>query len=301
MLVPTNATSVRTPIEVVDSAGNAATGLTHASAITFEYRRPADSSWQSVTLVAGGTSYTSGGFRELGDGVYEICWPNAAIVADESTAIRYTYDGAKHADHLEARLPATTTGVHLITVTIQRDTDSAPVSGAIVSIVGTAIKATTGTSGVVSLPVDDGSYTVRVSPPTGYDPVADTAVTVSGGDESETIQLSPQVIAVPLATDVCVVVVDVIDQQGGPVAGVHVTPVKEGDPAFANDAVIQHADSEYVTDAAGRATFPLIRGNEFHTGTNAVYKITLSYEGRSKSFSFTVPDAATAVATAETP
>lgn len=104
MLVSTAATDVRQPVEVVDSDNAPATGLTYLSAITFAYLRPADSSWQSVTLASGTSTHTDGGFRVRAGNVYEFCWPDAAIVAGETTLVRYIYDGVTHYDVIEARL-----------------------------------------------------------------------------------------------------------------------------------------------------------------------------------------------------
>jgi len=105
MLVPRDATNVRHPVEIVDSSNAPATGLGYLSSITFGYRRASDTSWTNVTLVNGGVTHADGGFRSLGGNVYEFCWPDAVVVAGESTLTRYVYDGATKYDAIEARLP----------------------------------------------------------------------------------------------------------------------------------------------------------------------------------------------------
>ena len=189
-------------------------------------------------------------------------------------------------------------GARVLTVLVRRASDQALVSGARVSLVNTTVAMTTGTSGEALIALDDGAYDVRVLPPSGFDSVADTSVVLSGADQSLTIDLTAVPLALPATPEQCMVVVDVIDQQGNPMPGVHVTAVKVGSPAFASDALISHQLSDYVTDAAGRVTMPLIRESAFNPGTNASYKIATSIHGRTTSFVFTVPDDPTAVATA---
>lgn len=123
MLVSTAATDVRQPVEVVDSNNAPATGLTYLSAITFAYLRPADSSWQSVTLASGTSAHTDGGFRVRAGNVYEFCWPDAAIVAGESTLVRYIYDGVTHYDVIEARL-STVSGITIVSAATTQPNDA---------------------------------------------------------------------------------------------------------------------------------------------------------------------------------
>ncbi|MGB7325920.1 MAG: hypothetical protein WBD31_13680 [Rubripirellula sp.] len=110
MLVSQTATSLRTPIQIFDSDGSPATGLLHStSGLLIQYRRPSDTAWQTVTKVAGGTTWVPGGFRDLGGGVYELSWPDAVIVAGESTAIRITYAGGTRHDSIDAVLSSINT------------------------------------------------------------------------------------------------------------------------------------------------------------------------------------------------
>jgi hypothetical protein len=104
MLVTDNATNVRQPIEIVDADNAPATGLTYLSSITFAYKRPTDEDWQNVSLVDGSSTHADGGFRLLAGNVYEFCWPDAVVVAGESTLVRYVYDGVTRYDVIESRL-----------------------------------------------------------------------------------------------------------------------------------------------------------------------------------------------------
>jgi hypothetical protein len=73
-------------------------------------------------------------------------------------------------------------GQYQIPVTVLRSSDSLPVVGAIVSIVGTSVYAVTGVSGSVILNAENGTYLIRVTPPTGYTAVADVSKTVADDD-----------------------------------------------------------------------------------------------------------------------
>ena len=57
------------------------------------------------TFVDGDEDHTDGGFRNIADHIYEFCWPDAVIVPDETTIIRYTYDGRSEYDTISARVP----------------------------------------------------------------------------------------------------------------------------------------------------------------------------------------------------
>lgn len=106
--VPRDQTSFRHPITVVDSNNVIAPGLHYLSLITFAYKRPTDALWKNVAVKQGTSTFDAGGFRELSEdsGVYEFCWPDAAIVAGECTLIRYVYDGVTRIDSIDARLPS---------------------------------------------------------------------------------------------------------------------------------------------------------------------------------------------------
>lgn len=111
--VTTDTVNFREPVEVVNSAGAPATGLTHASAITFAYRRPSDAVFVDVPVISGTSTHADGGFRVLADNVYEFCWPDAVIVPGESVLLRYVYDGVAVYDVVSARLPRDVTATQV--------------------------------------------------------------------------------------------------------------------------------------------------------------------------------------------
>ena len=86
-------------------------------------------------------------------------------------------------------------GAHEIEVTVERSTDNTAVSGARVSIVGTSIAETTGTNGIATLLVDNGTYEIRILPPSGFDSPEDLNVTVSDDDEQETVEVVPNFVS----------------------------------------------------------------------------------------------------------
>jgi hypothetical protein len=66
----------------------------------------------------------------------------------------------------------------------------AKVSGVRMSLVGVAGKTdTTGSDGVATIKADDGTFTLRVVVPAGYEDVADTTVVINGADSTATVTL----------------------------------------------------------------------------------------------------------------
>jgi hypothetical protein len=60
------------------------------------------------------------------------------------------------------------------------------------SLVGIAGKSViTKTDGIATIMADDNTFTLRVVPPAGYEPVADLALTINGADSVETVVLTP--------------------------------------------------------------------------------------------------------------
>lgn len=79
-------------IQVVDDVYEPITGLVYDSAgLAVHWRLSASVAWQAVTLVAGtlGT-WSSGGWIEIGEGLYQLGLPNAAILPGDSTIVRLT-------------------------------------------------------------------------------------------------------------------------------------------------------------------------------------------------------------------
>lgn len=74
------------------------------------------------------------------------------------------------------------TGSYAMTITATSSSGS--VSGVKFQLVGTSLIATTGTSGVVTFNVDPGTYTLRTTPPSNWESVADSSVTVTASSVS---------------------------------------------------------------------------------------------------------------------
>lgn len=76
-------------------------------------------------------------------------------------------------------------------ITVNYTDINGAVQGVVASIIGTSIGGTTGTGGSVTFNVDgDATYTLRTTPPSGYDSVPDQSVVVSNADVTVNISLT---------------------------------------------------------------------------------------------------------------
>jgi hypothetical protein len=80
------------------------------------------------------------------------------------------------------------TGSYAMTITAT--SSGGAVSGVKFQLVGTSLIATTGTSGVVTFNVDPGTYTLRTTPPSNWESVADSSETVTASSVSVTKTLT---------------------------------------------------------------------------------------------------------------
>ena len=81
-------------------------------------------------------------------------------------------------------------GIWQLTVTVT-DTSANAVQGARVAVDGTSLTVTTDTSGEAVLNLNDGSYTLNISSPSGYDDPAPQSITISGADATLGVAVSP--------------------------------------------------------------------------------------------------------------
>jgi hypothetical protein len=145
------------------------------------------------------------------------------------------------------------------------------VSGVRMSLAGVAGKTdTTGTDGVATIKTDDGTFTLRVVVPAGYEDVADTTVVINGADSVATVTL----VAVSVAQadpPLCSVTLPVVDQYGVRLAGVSVSFKFAGLQAGADPgAVIMSPPPALISDADGIVQANLIRLANY----TATYKTT---------------------------
>jgi hypothetical protein len=108
---------------------------------------------------------------------------------------------------------------------IQRTFETATgdkIPGVRTSLVGVANKSSvSGSDGITRIKTDDGTYTLRVVVPVGYEDVPDVPVVISGADDVGVVVLTAVPVAVADAP-LCAVVLPVVDQYGVPLAGVDV-------------------------------------------------------------------------------
>ncbi len=176
-------------------------------------------------------------------------------------------------------------GDYQLTLTISDGTNG--VSGARVSLVGTGLGATTGTSGVIRFNVSGlTTYSVRVAPPGNFQSPADTSVVVGTANVSQTITLTANPAINPSAAPKCNVALPVTDGAGTALTGAKVAIefIRFESGATPSSVVIPPVPE--LTSSAGVVTVPLLRFGR--------YRATYSYQNGIKDFEFVVPDSGSA-------
>lgn len=172
-------------------------------------------------------------------------------------------------------------GPYRLTVPIQNDAEEG-LAGARVSILGTTLKSTTGVSGLAQFNVDGAAspgieYTIRVSAPSGYSDPEDVTVTVLQIDKTANVIVLESVPAgVAPETGKCLTTVKVITQHGN--LPNNATIVASATSKHNTEATIVNETTSYTT-TNGVVVIPLLKG--------VVFKITITYNGVSQSFSYT--------------
>ena len=153
-----------------------------------------------------------------------------------------------------------------------------------VSIAGTDTFVSTGTLGTGILNVDAGTYTLIVTPPAGYEAVADVEVTVGTEDEDVAIALVATTVTVAEAP-YCAVTLPTIDLTGAarPSTVVTMKFVKYL-TGSTRTAVVVKEDVLDTSDNEGIASFTLLRLARYE----ASYKVL---RGETKVVTFDTPDA----------
>lgn len=151
------------------------------------------------------------------------------------------------------------TGDYRLTIPVQ-DADENAIAGARVSVPGTTLVATTGTAGTVFFNVDADTYTVRVTPPSGYETPDDTDVEVMDDDlTAEPIVLTPWFATPPDDPTLSTLLVKCVDEFGAIEPGVSVdvrlVKIPTGSTNIAFDGKKQSADS----NESGLAQFNVVR------------------------------------------
>lgn len=107
MLVSRTASSLNLRVRLVDNDDDPLPNIAYNNAdLTVRYRRPTDTSWQTITLVAGTPgSWTANGWIGIGGGWHELGLPDAAIVPGGRTELEIVYAANRpQADAIDAVL-----------------------------------------------------------------------------------------------------------------------------------------------------------------------------------------------------
>jgi hypothetical protein len=147
------------------------------------------------------------------------------------------------------------------------------------SIVGTSIVVYSNSSGIAVINLDADTYTLRTTPPPGYQPVADSSLVVSA-DATVTKTLVAIPAPTPPSPSQCLLSVYVAKQSGSPFESVTVTARFPAGWSVASGAMAVNAVIEDVTDSTGLAQLMLYREQEYdlsfarQNGTIAKIRIT---------------------------
>ena len=282
MLVATNATDVRTLVQLRDSAGQPITGMTHdAAGLSVYYRRPQDAVWVAIALQVGGVAWVSGGWREYGDGVYQLCLPNVVMVPNESTAILVVNGvNPRVVDVIDARLsPGQSEGPRTMTLTFE-NSDGDVVRNVIVEITG-AERQVSDSLGAARFAMSPGTFEVKIFPPYGYVIPAPISIGVGGLDVDQTITLAD--VSVPASTNpnACQCRLTILTAHNEPIDGAVLDAVTANSVNFSGDALIFPTSAQTVSQN-GLAIIYLIQG--------VTYNATVSHKGRRISFVIEVPN-----------
>jgi hypothetical protein len=147
------------------------------------------------------------------------------------------------------------------------------------SIVGTSTVVYSNSSGVAVINLDADTYTLRTTPPPGYQPVADSPLVVAA-DATVTKTLVAIPAPTPPSPSQCLLSVYVAKQSGSPFESVTVTARFPAGWSVASGTMAVNAVIEDVTDSTGLAQLMLYREQEYdlsfarQNGTIAKIRIT---------------------------
>ena len=147
------------------------------------------------------------------------------------------------------------------------------------SIVGTSTVVYANSLGVAVINLDADTYTLRTTPPPGYQPVADSSLVVAA-DATVTKTLVAIPAPTPPSPSQCLLSVYVAKQSGSPFESVTVTARFPAGWSVASGTMAVNAVIEDVTDSTGLAQLMLYREQEYdlsfarQNGTIAKIRIT---------------------------
>lgn len=157
-------------------------------------------------------------------------------------------------------------GPHRLTITALDAGDQ--VGGVLLRIVGVAgTLRTTTTDAATLIDLDPGDYSLRVSVPNGFAPIADIPVNDLDADRTITIPLTRTAIAPPAAGNLCAVALRVATASDTPLAAASVTAYLVTGPAIGD--TLHNGPTEITTDANGLATLQLLRGQTYDLSATA--------------------------------
>ena len=217
---------------------------------------------QVIAEVAAASSFTKL-FRWLGVLAGKGSDP-ATLAEIQATDGGATFDNATMSlEALGGAVDAAQIGDWSITRTFQVS-GGAKVSGVRMSLVGVAGKTdTTSSNGVATVKTNDGTYTLRVVVPAGYEDVADTTVTIDGADDKATVTLVATTVSPPTNPLMSRLDVLCLDASGVAEAGVVVDARIVTVPSGSTNTAFRGNKQTATSGVDGIATFEAPRGAKY--------------------------------------
>ncbi len=157
----------------------------------------------------------------------------------------------------------TSSGLYRLTIEAV-DQNSEAVPGLRLQIVGVAgTTRTIGSDGKTTIDLDPGTYTLRVTPPTGYAPVPDREIVITSADVTEPLELTSLIPAIIPPVGTCALTIQVADQSGVPLEGVPVSGKLPKGYLVNLDTLNLNTLTHQTTDPQGLATLILIRDQPY--------------------------------------
>jgi hypothetical protein len=162
---------------------------------------------------------------------------------------------------LETAPSTISAGQYRLTITTTDDGDA--LAGVRLQIVGVAgTSRTTTTAGPSTIDLDAGSYTLRVTPPQGFAPVADIAIDDLDANLSIPIALVRTTIDPPAAGNICRVTLRVADESDSPWVAMPVFATLVSGPGVGSTLHANRGEP-VLTDADGIATLDRLQGQVY--------------------------------------
>lgn len=152
-------------------------------------------------------------------------------------------------------------GPEALMLTIQTSSGGEPISGVSLRIASRTLH--TDTAGRASLPLNPGTYALRIIPPSGFADEADREIVIGDSEVTEPIELTSLIAVIIPPPGTCALTVQVADQSGVPLEGVPVSGKLPKGYLVNVDTLNLNTLTHQITNSQGLATLILIRDQPY--------------------------------------